>query len=132
MAGMTGTGDGRRAWRTVAVPVTSVRDGFEHLVADAAMTPGSAGRYVALCGRAVLAAALACPPGPRCSACVAARTADPVRQRRRHRRRRLGVWAWLSPVRRHHRAARATGFPDVTLPVYEWESSRPAHGLVSR
>ncbi|MGH3815520.1 MAG: hypothetical protein ACRDUV_24230 [Pseudonocardiaceae bacterium] len=114
MAGMTGGRNGRRGLRTVAVPVTSARDGFEHLVADAAMTPGSAGRYVSLCGRSVWAAALACPPGPRCPACVAARTPDPAMQRRRHRQRRPGVWAWLSLVwRRRHRAARTKdGAPD--------------------
>jgi hypothetical protein len=31
------------------------------------MAPGSAGCYVAVCGRSVRAAASACPPGPRCS-----------------------------------------------------------------
>lgn len=78
MAGMTGAGDERRAWRIFAVPVTSTRDGFEHLVADTEMAPGSAGRYVALCGRSVWAAALVCPPGPRCP--PASRSATPPRR----------------------------------------------------
>lgn len=96
MAGVTSVGDGRRAWRT---------DG---------MTPGSAGRYVALCGHAVWAAALVCPPGPRCRACVAARTPEPASARRHRREQRPGVWAWLKPVwRLCRRAASATeGAPD--------------------
>lgn len=115
MAGVTSVGDGP-AWWTVAVPVTSTRDGFEHLVADGdGMTPGSAGRYVALCGRAVWAAALVCPPGPRCRACVAVCTPEPasVRRHRREQRSRL-LWAWLNPVwRLCRRAAWATeGAPD--------------------
>ncbi|MGH3901988.1 MAG: hypothetical protein ACRDTA_27800 [Pseudonocardiaceae bacterium] len=56
--------------------MTSARDGFEHLVAESAMTPGSAGRYVAGCGRVVWAAALASPPRPRCPACVTVRNPD--------------------------------------------------------
>lgn len=54
--------------------VTSVRDGREHLVTDDAIEAGQAGRYVALCGYRMLAAALSCPPGPPCSACAAIRT----------------------------------------------------------
>lgn len=131
MAGVTGAGDGRRAWRSIAVPVVSARDGLEHLVAESTMTPGSAGRYVACCGRVVWAAALVCPPGPRCPDCVTARTPDPARQRRRHRQHRPGVWTWLNPVRRHHhRAAGAVALPDVALPVHKPESPRPAQGLV--
>lgn len=131
MAGVTGAGDGRRAWRSIAVPVVSARDGLEHLVAESTMTPGSAGRYVACCGRVVWAAALACPPGPRCPDCVAARTSEPARQRRRHRQHRPGVRTWLNPVRRHHhRAAGAVALPDVALPVHKPESPRPAQGLV--
>lgn len=126
MAGMIGAGDRRWAWRTVAVPVTSDRDGFEHLVAESAMTPGSAGRYVACCGRVVWAAALACPPGPRCPACVAVRNADAARAGRRRRQQ----WAWLTLVRRRQRAAGATTFLNVALPVYEPESSQLARGLV--
>jgi hypothetical protein len=41
--------------------VTSSWDGFEHLVVEETMTPQHAGRCVALCGRTVWAAALACP-----------------------------------------------------------------------
>lgn len=111
---LTGPGYGCWACWTVAVPVTCARDSFEHLVADSAMTPGSAGRYVSLCGRAMWAAALACPPGPRCPACVAVRTVDTARQRRRHRQRRPGVRAWLKPIRRRHPRAVGTtdGAPD--------------------
>ena len=71
---------------------------------------GSAGRYVALCGDAVWAVALACPPGPRCPVCVAARTPDPASERHCHRQHQPGVWAWLNLVRgRHHRVAGAAG-----------------------
>lgn len=58
MTDVTGAGDGRRTWRTIVVPVVSAGDGVEHLVAESAMTPGSAGRYVACCGRVVWAASL--------------------------------------------------------------------------
>ncbi len=110
MTDLTGVRNERPARR--AVPVTSVRDGLEHLVADEAMTLRSAGVYLALCGRAVWAAALACPPGPRCPACVAARTLGSAN--RHHRQHRPGVWTWLNSVqRRRHRTAGATdGVPD--------------------
>lgn len=112
MADVTGARNERPARR--AVPVTSARDGFEHLVADEAMASGTGGHYPALCGRVVWAAALVCPPGPRCPACVAACTPDPSRQQRLHRQRRPGVWTLLNPIRgRRHRAAGATdGAPD--------------------
>ncbi len=94
----------------VAVPVTSARDSVEHLVREEAMTPGSAGSYVAVCGRPVRAAALACPPGPRCPACTAARNTDTRSERQRDRQDRSGGWAWLNVIRRgRHRGAGATG-----------------------
>lgn len=76
-----------------AAPVTSLADGRCHWVADDAYTAGLAsrsGRYTALCGHRVVAAALVCPPGPDCRGCaaVAARavavTPHPTR-RGRHR-----------------------------------------------
>lgn len=100
----------RRAWRTAEVWVTSSQDSVEHLVREEAMTPGSAGCYVAVCGRSVRAAALACPPGPRCPACIAVRDADAASERRRHRQCPPGLWTWLNLVRRgRHRAAGTTG-----------------------
>lgn len=124
MAGMTGAGDAHRAGRTVVVRVTSAGDGFEHLVADAAMTLGSAGCFVALCGRAVLAAALICPPGPRCPACIAVRNAVPAGRQRHRRTDRRGTWARLSALLRHPRPARSEPprFPDVTLPLSSEET----------
>lgn len=123
-----GAGDERPTRRAVAVTVTCARDGREHVVADEAMTPGNAGRYLALCGWPVWTAALVCPPGPRCSACVAVRAAD-LGSARRRRRRGFGVWAWLRPVRRRQRrAAGSAPFPDVRLPVREPESPRPMQG----
>lgn len=47
MADLTDARNERPARRAVAVLVTSARDGLEHLVADKAMAPGNAGRYVA-------------------------------------------------------------------------------------
>lgn len=132
MAGMTGAGDERRAWRIFAVPVTSTRDGFEHLVADTEMAPGSAGRYVALCGRSVWAAALVCPPGPRCPACIAVRNAAPAGGRRHRRTDRRRVWTRLTARLRRVRPARSESpqFPDVTLPLLNDgapETTRPSH-----
>lgn len=109
MASVTGSEDARRVWRTVAVPVTSACDCFEHLVREEGMTPGSAGCYVAVCGRSVRAAALVCPPGPRCPACTSVRSADAGGDRRR-RRCLPGLWVWLKPVRR--RRYRAAGAMD--------------------
>lgn len=115
MASITGVGDERRTWRAGAVPVTSAGDGFEHLVAEATMTPGNAGSYVAVCGRRMWAAALACPAGPRCSDCLAVTHADPAGRARHRRRDRSGVWARLTALLRHPRPARSES-PDVTLP----------------
>ena len=91
------------------LPVTCGRDGREHLVADEAMDAGYAGRYVALCGYDLLAVALAFPPGPRCSGCVAVREGrtggrGPAgRHEFRHRRSnqsgmlaQLVSWLWRS------------------------------------
>ncbi|HKR49589.1 MAG TPA: hypothetical protein VJT72_08405 [Pseudonocardiaceae bacterium] len=93
---LIGTEDGHRAWRTITVLVTSVRDGFEHLVDDAAMTAENAGRYVALCGHAVQAAALVCPPGPPCQTCAAVRNAVAAGGRRHRRTDQHGMWARLT------------------------------------
>lgn len=113
MVGVTGSEDARRVWRTVAVPVTSACDCFEHLVREEAMTPGSAGCYVTVCGRSVRAAALVCPPGPRCPACTSVRNVN-AGSGQPHRQRQTGLWAWLKLVRRgRHRAAGTTdGAPD--------------------
>lgn len=80
----------------VVFPVTSVRDGLEHLVTDEAMTIGNPDRYLALCGHRVLAAALVCPPGPPCPTCVAVRSADAAGDRRHRRTAWSRVWARLA------------------------------------
>ncbi len=118
MAGMSGVGDARRSWRTVAVPVTSALDGFEHLVADAVIVSSNAGHYVALCGRDVRAAALAAPPGPRCPACVAVHNVYTSDGPRHRRLTRSGAWARLTGLLRRSRPARpeSSQFPDATLP----------------
>jgi hypothetical protein len=109
MAALTGAPHGRPVHHAVALPVTSARDGLEHLVLDEAMTPANAGHCVALCGRALWAAALACPPGPQCRACNAVRDADADSARSCHRQRPHGLWAWLCLVRRgRYRAAGTT------------------------
>lgn len=69
-------GDPHPTRRVIALPLTSARDGYEHLVDGDAMMAGKAGRFTTLCGRAVWAAALASPPGPQCRACTAVRDAD--------------------------------------------------------
>jgi hypothetical protein len=98
----------RRVWRTAEVRVTSNQDSIEHLVREEAMAPGSAGCYVAVCGRSVRAAALACPPGPRCPDCTAVRDANAGSERRGHRQRPPGLWAWLNLVRRRRHPAAGT------------------------
>lgn len=95
MTAMTGMGNSRRVRSAVLVPVTSSRDGFEHLVVEETMTPRHGGRCVALCGCAVGAAALACPPGRCCPACSAACHADVADGPQHRRRNRRGVWARL-------------------------------------
>lgn len=136
MAELMGAGDDCRGRRTIAVPVTSARDGLEHLVADEAMTLGSTGRYVALCGRSVWAAAWACPPGPECPACVTVRNAVQVGRQRHHRTRQRGVWTSLTARLRHPRSARSESalLPDLTLPLLNdgaAEAMRSSHeGLV--
>ena len=74
-------------------PVTSGADGRCHRVADDAYTAGlvaRSGRYTALCGHRVVAAALVCPPGPDCQGCAAVAAAVAVTPhpttRGRHRR----------------------------------------------
>ncbi|MGH3778986.1 MAG: hypothetical protein ACRDRR_25175 [Pseudonocardiaceae bacterium] len=111
--------------------MTSALDGFEHLVADAAIAPGNAGRYGALCGRDVWAAALACPAGRRCRACVAVHNADVVGRPRHRRPSRRGAWARLVRMLRRPRPvwSESDQFPDVTLPPSGVVSS-PLHQSV--
>jgi len=113
----------RRAQHDMVLPVTSVRDGLEHLVAEEEMTSGNAGRYVAVCGRRVLAAVLAFPPGPQCSACVkvqgtqrglALRTASRGTRRKHGRVSRPGRWAWvIDRLRRSQHTAAPASSPVV-------------------
>jgi hypothetical protein len=74
-------------WTTV----TSGEDGYAHEVADPVLAAGAvaAGRFVALCGRLVVPAALTAPPGRPCLLCAATPTeaADPPAGR--HRRGRV-------------------------------------------
>ncbi|MFN2494442.1 MAG: hypothetical protein ABR608_00825 [Pseudonocardiaceae bacterium] len=102
--------------RIVVLRVTCARDGREHLVADEAMTAGSAGRYRALCGDGVWAAVLACPAGPPCPTCMATRRMGMADER--GNRRRVVVWIrWLVRLRRRCRSARSrpARSPDVAL-----------------
>ncbi len=60
--------------RDAPIPLTCATDMRTHLVAVADLELAIAersGHYRTLCGRAVLAAALTAPPGPRCPACYA-------------------------------------------------------------
>jgi hypothetical protein len=54
--------------RTFLAAMTCVPDGHDHWVWDDA---DQAQRYLALCGRLVIPAALVTPPGPTCPACAA-------------------------------------------------------------
>lgn len=110
MAALIGAHTGRPTRHAAALPVTSARDSVEHLVREEAMTPRNTGCYIALCGRSVRAAALACPPGPRCPACNAVRDAHARNEQRRHHQRPPGLWAWLNVIRRGRRPA--AGAPD--------------------
>lgn len=99
MADLTAAHGGRRR---AMVTVTSLRDGFEHLVPDETMTIEHAGQYRALCGHRVLAAVLAYPSGPPCVDCRAVqRSADTARHRRAPQVR---WWTRLTTrLRRRHR-----------------------------
>ena len=57
---------------TRPMAVTSTADGRDHLLSQQATTAGLVaghGKYTALCGRLVVAAALVTPPGPTCLDC---------------------------------------------------------------
>jgi len=65
---------GRTVLAAAFVQVTSAQDGSAHLVALRLYEEGvlsGEGRYTALCGGAVLAAAMATAPGRRCPLCRA-------------------------------------------------------------
>lgn len=89
--------------RVIALPLTSTSDGYEHLVAEDAMAAGQTGRFTTLCGSTVWAAALACPPGPGCQACIAARDTDAA-DGLRHRRAKRRMWPPTAWIHRHSRA----------------------------
>lgn len=102
MAELTSADSDRR--QVVLLPVTCCRGGREHLVAEDAIVPANAGRYTAICGHRVLAAVLACPAGPPCRYCLAARGTDQPRKRRTCPIEGQGMWArlttWLNLARR--------------------------------
>lgn len=79
--------------------VTSTRDGHEHLVAEEAITPSSAGHYPALCGHPIWAAVLACPAGPPCPRCAAVRARDTAGRRPDQRPLLRRVLGWVIPAR---------------------------------
>lgn len=117
MADLNDADEDRQPPWAVVLPVTCARDGREHLVAEDAMVPGNAGRYTTVCGHRMLAAVLACPPGPPCPDCVTIYSAE-VRGRRANR---PGVCARLAtrltPTRRRRpRAAQSESAP-VPVPV---------------
>ena len=60
---------------TRPMAMTSTADGRDHLLSQQATTAGLVaghGKYTALCGRLVVAAALVTPPGPTCLDCETA------------------------------------------------------------
>jgi hypothetical protein len=94
--------------KTNTIPITCSLDSQAHNVTDEGLITGQrTGRYLALCGHRVSAAALATPLGRPCAACTALSAAQPqgptVRPGRRSRHRQPG---WL---RRKLRPQRNTG-----------------------
>jgi hypothetical protein len=99
------------AERLRTIPITCGVDGQEHEVTDENMAAGRhAGRYQALCGYRVVAAAMVAPAGRPCFQCTevlaaAQRPAGPARRGRHH----WNGWLWrkLYPsrntARRHSR-----------------------------
>lgn len=119
MADLHDAAENRQPAPVVVLPVTCARDGREHLVTEDEMVPGNAGRYMTLCGQRILAAVLACPPGPRCPHCIRVHTAAA----RNRRANRPGAWARLTtrltPTRRRRRRAarpESTPSPDTVVP----------------
>ncbi|MGH3823000.1 MAG: hypothetical protein ACRDRA_09240 [Pseudonocardiaceae bacterium] len=82
--------------RRHTVPITCCLDGQAHGVTDECVAAGQhAGRYEALCGYVVSAAALVAPPGPPCVRCTVMSaawpsSADPIRGSRH----RQPGWLW--------------------------------------
>lgn len=112
MTELTGTADDQRV-----LPVTSARDGLEHLVAEHLMTIGTAGRYPGLCGCQVWAAALVCPPGPPCPGCLAVRGTSVRGGRQRNQRtHRRGRWTRLTGWLNRRRRARHAGKTEAAGP----------------
>lgn len=70
--------------RALLRSMTCVADGREHWIADSVSGARRSGRYPALCGRQVMAAALAAPQGPACPACAVV-LAEGYRRRRSRR-----------------------------------------------
>ncbi|MGH3566293.1 MAG: hypothetical protein ACRDRH_09720 [Pseudonocardia sp.] len=67
-----------RTDRDAPIPLTSATDGRTHLISAANLDRTIAehgSTFRTLCGRTVLAASLAAPPGPRCPGCHSASTA---------------------------------------------------------
>jgi hypothetical protein len=76
--------------------VTSIADGADHALTEAAMATGLAARqgmFLALCGTGVVAAAMVAPPGQRCARCHACIHPPPALRTTPTRRRLVG---WLS------------------------------------
>jgi hypothetical protein len=88
--------------------MTCSGDGREHWVGDGVGDARQSGRHVALCGRHVMPAALAAPPGPACPACAA--VVQKMHQRRGRRTdvraRTIGVAVGRQGKHRRSRAWR--------------------------
>lgn len=89
--------------RLYTTAITCSVDGLAHEVIDESMAAGRhAGRYQALCGSRVLAAAMVAPIGRPCTRCTAVLVAarQPTGPARRPRHRRPGwLWRMLHPGR---------------------------------
>ena len=88
-----------RARKTGTLPITCSLDGQAHDVTDECLRAGQrTGRYQALCGHLVSAAALATPFGRPCAECTTAVVESPqlppTAQRTRRPRHRRPGWLW--------------------------------------
>jgi hypothetical protein len=98
--------------------LTCTVDGRDHLISEQATTAGLVaghGKYVAVCGRVVVAAPLVAPQGPTCMDCETALHRITTCNTNSYRHRRLLAWLPRRPslpadsrstTKRNHRAGR--------------------------
>lgn len=107
---------GRAPWpapRTATTPITSAVDELAHDVEDSEVLSGRPhGRYIAMCGAAVVPASLTAPDGRSCRSCAALRCIEltepekdrPARSARRAQSRWLATCSAIMRGTLHRRA----------------------------